>query len=132
MCAVVLLGCSGSSGLERLAIRGDVRMDGVGVEQGTITLIPVDQTKGPSVGAAISAAKYSIDAPLGPTVGTYRVEIRSPKPTGKKISAPPPQPPGTLIDETAEGIPTKYNSETTLRIQVVRDRAVYDFDLKSP
>ena len=128
-----LLGCSGSSGPERLAIRGVVRLNGAVVDKGTFTLVPAGQTKGPSVGATISSAgTYLIDAQRGPSIGSYRVEIRSPQPTGKKINAPPPQPPGTLIDETAEGVPPRYNLESELRVDVVRDRGVYDFDLTSP
>ena len=54
--------------------------------------------------------------PISATLpGKYRVEISWRKPTGRKI---PSADPGVIIDETREAVPAKYNSESTLTVEI--------------
>lgn len=43
-----LTGCSGDSGPVRVAVRGNVTVDGRAVKKGTITFVPARDTSGPS------------------------------------------------------------------------------------
>ena len=52
---------------------------------------------------------------LRPNVGVYRVEIRWPKATGKKIVESDS---GAEIDEMKEAIPLKFNEKTELTIEI--------------
>ncbi len=60
---------------------------------------------------------------------TFRVEIRAQRKTGNKIAAGSPAPPGTMIDETEEAIPARYNNESTLRVDVTTGRNSHEFKL---
>jgi hypothetical protein len=123
-----LIGC-GSSGPPRAALSGAVAFDGTPVNEGTIAFVPTAETKGTSVGADIKDGKYSIPAATGPMYGKYMVQIRWPKKTGKQIEMGSPAPKGTMIDEVAEAIPTKYNTETTLEKEVKSAKETFDFKL---
>ncbi|HEY4262539.1 MAG TPA: hypothetical protein VGM98_20420 [Schlesneria sp.] len=126
--ALVAIGC-GSSGPPRAALSGEVTLDGAPVSEGTIAFLPTADTKGASTGGAIKDGKYSISAANGPTYGKYKVQIRWPKKTGKQIEMGSPAPKGTMIDEVAEAIPPKYNTETTLDKEVKSSKEVFDFKL---
>lgn len=123
-----LIGCGGP-GPQRAAINGTVTYDGESVGQGTITFVPTGDTKGTSAGGEIKDGKYSIPSDKGTTLGKYKVQIRWSKKTGKQIEMGSPAPPGTKIDEVAEAIPAKYNTETTLEKEVTTAKHVFDFKL---
>jgi hypothetical protein len=75
--ALPAAGCGGTS------VQGQVTLDGQPVEWGSISFVPVGNTKGPLTGAVITDGKYAIKVGSAPTVGHYRVEIRWAKKTGK-------------------------------------------------
>lgn len=104
-------GCGGGT---QASVAGKVTLDGQPVENGLITFVPMDKSKGQTAGASISNGNYKIDSTNLPSPGTYRVEIIAKIKTGKKIPAGSPSPPGTMIDETIDGIPLKYNKKSTL------------------
>ncbi len=64
--------------------------------------------------------------------GKYRVIIRSQRKTGKKIAAGSPAPPGTLVDETVEAVPDRYNKQSQLRAEVKVGNNPLNFELTSP
>jgi len=126
---LTIVGGCGKSGPQRATVAGAVQMDGQPVESGSIAFYPVEGTRGPSAGGPIEAGRYRIDSAKGVVVGKARVEINFPKKTGRMI--PDPINSKALVEEYVEGVPSKYNSESTL----VRDIAVgenqLDFDLTS-
>jgi len=122
----MVLGCGGGND-NRALVTGKVLLDGVPVKQGVITFIAEN---GPTAGAMISEGTYSTVVGNGPMVGKNRVRISSPQSTGKKIPVGSPAPEGTMVEETKEAIPTKYNTSTTLLVDVVPGRNQHDFDLK--
>jgi hypothetical protein len=106
--AAVCLGLGGC-GQSRQSVHGSVTIDGTPMDLGMITFVPED-TSQTSVGGKISDGKFSLDATRGPLPGKYRVEIRWAKKTGRKV----PNGDGGMQDETAEGLPAKYNTDTEL------------------
>jgi hypothetical protein len=57
-----------------MPIWGEVTYDGKPLETGTIELIPIDGTPGPSTGGAITNGQYDVPQNIGPrTGGTYQV-----------------------------------------------------------
>lgn len=135
---VLLLGCftaamigCGEAGPKRAAVTGTVKLDGAAVESGSITFIPTKDSKNPSAAGEIEGGEYNIPLDSGPAAGTYRVEIRWSRPTGKKIEMGSPSPPGTMVDEVKEAIPAKFNSASTLTKDVEAGENTLDFDLTS-
>ena len=119
------LGCSS----DLTMIEGAVTFDGQPVEQGSITFEPASGA-GPSAGGTIENGRYQIDA-SGVTPGEMIVRISAVRPTGKKIEAGPPEPPGTMVDEVRPYIPAAYNDQSTLKAPVKAGKVTQDFALKS-
>jgi hypothetical protein len=122
---LALVGCAGEP-----AVRGTITFDGKPIPKGLILLNPVNETL-PNAGAAIQDGVYEIPAGKGPRVGTYRVSIHWPQPTGKKLPNPEKYDTERFIDETQEMIPAKYNRESSLTVEIRRGSNVFDFDLVS-
>lgn len=126
-CCSLVSGCGESR--SRGAVSGIVTLDDVAIETGSISFIPLEGTNSPTSGAVITLGKYEIPREKGPMAGTFRVEIRAQRKTGNKIAAGSPAPPGTMIDETEEAIPARYNNESTLRVDVTTGRNSHEFKL---
>ena len=124
----VAVGCGGP---HRGAVTGEVTLDGQPIEGGQISFIPTDGTTGQPAWGKIEGGRYSIPAAEGPAVGTSRVEIRWNRKTGKKIPAVPPAPPDTMIELTAEAVPTRYNAQSELTAEVQQGKNTFDFKLQS-
>jgi hypothetical protein len=119
------LGCSS----DQNTIEGAITFDGQPVERGSITFEPASGA-GPSAGGTIENGRYKFDAE-GVTPGEMIVRISGVRPTGKKIEAGPPEPPGTLVDEVRPYIPAAYNEQSTLKAQVKAGKVTQDFALES-
>jgi hypothetical protein len=115
--AAAAAGCGGD-GLNRASVEGTVKVDGVLLEQGSLALIPMAGTTGPSAGATIENGSYSIPADKGPVPGTYRVEIKALRKTGRQIVDEHQPPPNNRIDEMEQFIPPQYNADSKLSAEV--------------
>ena len=124
------VGCGQGDGATRCAVKGKVTLDGSPIEAGSIAFMPAGGTEGPTAGGQIEKGEYSIPSDKGPVEGRYRVEIRAPQKTGKMIQAPMAEE-GTMVEETAESVPAKYNSESTLEEEIKAGKNVLDFELTS-
>jgi hypothetical protein len=118
---VFLAGCGGSSRIE-----GTVTFDGQPVDGGGIVFIG-SGTQGEKASGRIEGGKYSLEAKL--PSGSYKVEIRWLKPTGKSI--PNKSDAGTSTEETKEVIPMEYNSQSKLTADIKSGQNTFNFDLKS-
>ena len=127
---ILVLVASGCGGSNRPSVYGQVTLDGQPLEQGSISFIPTGTTKGPLTGSIIAGGEYHIKSTSGPVIGQYKVEIRSSKSTGRQVPLPSPAPPGTMIDEVVELIPSRYNAESTLTAEVKAKKNKLDFHLK--
>jgi len=124
--ASCLVGCGGDTG--RASVSGTVTLDGEPVKNGAITLVALTGDEGPT-GADIVDGYYRIRKTQGPVAGRFRVEIRWPKPTGKRIPVMDGIPDSGMRDELAEAIPVKYNKESVLEIEIQKGKIQRDFEL---
>ena len=121
-------GCGKSDGVDRASVEGKVTLDGVAIEDGSIAFIPAGGNKGPTAGGVIRDGRYSIAGAHGPVLGRHRVEIHASRKTGKKIQTPMASP-GTMMDETVEAVPDRYNAASTLEREITKGRNTLDFEL---
>jgi len=110
----VASGCGGGGDPSRLAINGEVTLDGQPLKTGAITFLPCKL--GPTAAGAINAGSFSVDRGKGLSPGNYTVEIHSIQPTGQQVKSP--DEPGMQIEETRNLIPGRYNAQTTLKAEV--------------
>lgn len=68
---LLLAGCGQTNG--RLAVVGEVSLDGKAVQSGSILFVP--ETRGPKVGTKIKNGHFQFTNDNGPLTGSYRVEI---------------------------------------------------------
>ena len=78
---LLLAGCSRSP---TRRVVGEVSYKGEPIKEGTIEFIPIEGTRGPTVGATILDGAYEVPAAKGPLAdGTYRVKMWAVRDTGK-------------------------------------------------
>ncbi len=127
--AGLLLGCADDNPLNRQAVSGQITLDGVPLDQGTIEFSP--QEKGStSSGALIKDGNYEIEELKGLPPGEYLVRIFS----AEAQEGPVPEgPPGPMTGPAPkERIPAEYNAESDKVVEVSADEpAEFDFNIKS-
>ena len=124
-----LVGCDGATGRE--SVSGHVTLDGKPVDGGAISFVPLTGIEGPTVGANIVDGSYRIPKAQGPVVGRYRVEIRWPRPTKKKVPVMAGIPDSDMRNQLAEAVPDKFHSESVLEVEIKKSRNECDFELTS-
>jgi hypothetical protein len=124
MCLTTLVGCRGEN---RAAVQGTVTLGGAAID-GTINFVSTDGKSIAGASGEIQAGYYSIPAARGPIVGTYRVEVRSVQKTGRMHRAPPP---ANQMEEWADIVPVRYNSQSELKAEIKPGDNELDFDLES-
>lgn len=105
-------------------VNGSVTVDGQSVTRGAIAFMPTDGLAQTS-GGKIVDGRYSATAPIGKA----KVAIRVPKVVSERKLYDTPNSPVQPIME--ESLPTKYNDETELEIEVRPGETEYNFDLSS-
>jgi hypothetical protein len=119
-----IVGCGGSKGPQRVAVRGAILFKNEMLRAGRIT--PIDGSKGPTAVATVTDGFYDFNALNGPCVGKNKVQIESiidpgfamddeaayAKASKEKGGAPvlPPQP-----------IPSEFNQQSKLVVEVLPD-----------
>jgi len=113
-CLMLLL--SGCSKSPTRRVTGEVSYKGEPIQSGTIELIPIEGTEGPTVGGSITEGAYDVPAAKGPlATGTYRVKLWAMKDTGK-FPPGPRYPKSTTVRKSI--IPEEYNIESTLQVKI--------------
>jgi hypothetical protein len=126
---VTLMGCGPEySGDQRFPLSGKVSYDGQPIDMGTISFIPASGGKQRVSGGMIENGAYSILEDEGANQGSYRVEIRWAKKTGKQFLEPDTQ---TMVDKRDEGLPPRFHKDSNLTADVSAGQTTFDFDLKS-
>ena len=105
-----------------------VTYGGVPIDAGNISFIPKSGDGQRVSGGPIIDGAYSVPEEKGANAGTYRVEIRWQKATGKKYREPDS---GEMLDVRKEGLPPRYHAQSELSADVSPDRTTFNFDLKS-
>jgi hypothetical protein len=111
-----VVGCGPRS--DRLAVSGDVTLDGAPLDQGSIRLTSTGTGKLFASGALIQNGKFHVPQEKGLPPGTYRVEISSPDTTAPLVvyKSAPGEP--TLPPTAPERIPTEYNLNSKHTVEV--------------
>ena len=123
--ALLFLSLASGCGSSGAPIEGTVTYDGKPVPAGAISFIAGDAKSGGSGGGAIVNGRYQIPPEVGIKPGTYRIEIRWAKPTGKQFKSES----GDMLDVTEEGLPEKYNTKSELTKEVKSGPNKIDFEL---
>jgi hypothetical protein len=127
--SVLLFGCS----KPEPTVTGTIRVDGEPLARGSISFVPLDDKgavaddRGPGGGGTIAEGKYRVEKGL--TVGSYRVEIQG----TRKIPGKPrrnPIIPSSLVDDEVAVVPSKYNTKSTLIVEVHAGAQTIDFPLE--
>ncbi len=128
LAAAVLLGLTSGCGGGKVAVSGEVRVNGQSLDEGTISFRPADGA-GPSLGGAITMGRYDIALAAPNAAGKKLVSITGIRRTGRRIPAGPPEPPGTTVEEILV-VEFGQKGELTCELSLGSNRE--DFDLKSP
>ena len=115
LCAAALAASSGCGRSGRMALEGTVTLDGQPLEMGAIRFSPLPGTTGPTAGGDIERGKFLVSDARGTFAGAFQVQITASKHTGRKVLDPRSN---TLIDEYAQCLPARYNSQSELRAEV--------------
>ena len=107
-------GCGPADEFQHVGVSGKVTLDGKSMTNGTITFVPL--VTGPAAYGTITDGLYTISRREGPGPGSYRVEISRIQPTGRRV--PDSEYPGKTVEETRNGVPGRYNLNSTLRVEV--------------
>ena len=119
---LLALGCADEA--NEGVVSGTVVVDGQPAKTGAMTYIPVDG-KSTTAGAVIEDGKYTARVP----VGTMKVRIHVPKVVGQKKLYDTPDSP--MKDIMVESLPPKYNTQTTLEIDVQPGENVKNYELST-
>ena len=110
-----IAGCgSESDSFERFPVEGKVTLDGAPLKSGTVTFIA--QRQGASATADVADGAFRLGRSAGLSPGSYRVEVYSIQPTGKKV--PSAEDPKALVDETTNLVPRSYNVQSGLKADI--------------
>ena len=116
-----------SDGSQRKAVEGTVTLDGRPLAKGSISFQPQPGSSSPSAGAEIIDGRFSIGNAQGPCVGKFRVEITASHASGRRVAD---RLGGKPIDEYVQYLPSKYNTDSALTIEVKNDELNhFDFPL---
>ncbi len=125
----IAAGCH-RDGLNRAEVHGNVTLDGKPVEQGSIHFVPIQGTPGPAVGGEIRNGQYRLAGDKGPMVGWNRVEVHASQKTGRRIPKGRGLN-GETVDEMVEGVAAKYNTGSTLKVEIRSGDNTADFAVES-
>ncbi|MCA8982594.1 MAG: hypothetical protein R3C12_09345 [Planctomycetaceae bacterium] len=121
-------GCGGGERIPTAVVSGNVTWEGAPLEKGVIQFHPDQDALGkPLAGQAVETTiengAYKLEANSGAVVGKNRVIITATKVVGKYKAD------GVEVDKVEQILPAKYNSETTLFIEVKSGVNEQNFDL---
>ncbi len=122
--ATMLLLAAGCGGDGRVEIGGTVTLDGVPIENGTISFHPADGD-GPTAEGLITNGQYALEV----AVGKKKVAIQGYKVVGQEHVFPD-DPTSPLASKTEPIVAAKYNTESTLTFDVTKSVDDADFDLQ--
>jgi len=113
---ILFSGCGPRS--DRLAVSGNVTLDGAPLDQGSIRLTSTGTGKLFASGAMIQNGEFHVPQEKGLPPGTYRIEISSPNTAAPLVvyKSAPGEP--ALPPTAPERIPAEYNSNSKHTVDV--------------
>lgn len=128
---VAVLGCGEPR--NRVAVGGNVTVDGKALPKGSIIFKPASKEAGPQTAATIDNGTYRLDAKQGPGVGKYNVLIYADQPPDFNMDDPDEFFDRENLELPKNAIPAEYNTRTTLEVVTTQgDSNNFDFDIKTP
>lgn len=131
-CVVLLGGCGGASGPEKVTLTGKVTYQGKPLEDGDISFRPASGTNAPATSTVIKNGTYSASDRAAIAIGTFNVEIRGyKKREGAVKDSAGFERPG--VDNREQILPDKFNTKSTIDpVTIVTGKSTQtkDFDLK--
>lgn len=124
-CLALIAGLAGCGNDGLVTVQGTVTFDGQPVEDGSISMMPVDG-QGIAGGGLISNGSYTAETSpgeLGVQIYAYKT-VTKPNPTAEEIER-------GLTSDRVQLLPPVYNRESKLRINVSSSQKNVDFDLDS-
>lgn len=123
---LVLCGCGAGDPLGRRAIRGNVTLDGVALDSGTIHFEPQGPSAVHGSGTVILNGAYEMSAEHGLPAGSYKVSISAPEAMEQTAVM------GQELPPPAERVPAEYNVATRLVAEVTDSGPNrFDYNLQS-
>jgi hypothetical protein len=114
---VLLIGCDTSA--RKLPLVGQITLGDKPLVEGSISLT---STTGPeSTFATVQDGKFSIAADNGVPAGSYRVVILGFESTGRQMEDP--DFPGKMIDEKRSVVPSQYNENSQLQVEITANNS---------
>jgi hypothetical protein len=125
--AVQVLGGCGSPPANRADVEGTVTLGGMPLDQGSIMFVPAEGTRGLVAGGPIDGGRYRLTGKAGVAIGRNVVEISAPRSTGRKIQRYGPG--TTAVEEIVERVAARFNTNSTLIVDVEAGLNTFDFEL---
>ena len=126
---LTMAGCGPKS--DRLAVSGNVSLNGAPLDNGTIRFTSIGSEKLVSSGTMIQDGAYYIPQEKGLLAGTYHVELSSPDKSAPPVMARA-RPGGPGIPVAPDRIPAEYNLDSKQSIEVTPDGDnQFDFSIDS-
>jgi hypothetical protein len=118
---LMIVGC----GARGATVSGKVTLDGSPLDDATISFVPTGSGQRQAAWTMVTAGQYKITSAEGLGTGPFRVEIRALRPiAGAKAE-------GDLPTPAKEAIPSRYNSNSELVMEIKPGENTADFALKS-
>lgn len=108
-------GCDATDPNGRVAVEGEILVDGRPLKAGAIALEPLGDGTTTSVGARIRSGSFAISRDKGPMPGVYRVRIYA----SSGVQAPPPKGASDRVPRPMiERIPEDYNTRSNRTVAI--------------
>lgn len=122
-------GCGGGND-NRAIVVGDITLDGKPLEQGAIKFTPLPGTSGAVTGTEIKDGHYQLKPETGAAIGPNRVEITAMRKSGKLVASPL-GPPGSTVELEVSAVAPRFNTSSTLKLDVKPGENRADFAVES-
>ena len=130
--AILLLATvSGCSESGRATVSGQVTLDGELIEVGSIVFFPSNPRAGKGTGGRIQDGEYLLEGKAAPAIGSYRVQIRSMRKSGRMVRPAYAGPDTPMVEGTEEAVAAEYNDKTTLEIEVMPGHNEKNWEVES-
>jgi hypothetical protein len=126
---VAVVGCGAEEGDGLHPLSGAATFDGEPIDLGSIALIPTGGGAAAgqrASGGVIQDGKYDIPKEKGLNAGTYRIEVRWLRKTGRELTDPMS---GDKYDERKEALPAKFHAKSDLTIEIPAPENKHDLTL---
>ncbi len=114
----------------QVTVHGEVTLNGAPLERGSILFAPAEGTSGTVTGCDIKDGHYQISGAKAPAIGWNRVEITATRPTGKMVQDPY-GPPGRMVEIIANAVAARFNSTSTLKLEIKPEDNTANFEVQS-